>query len=334
METNEDLFQTDFAELFNTLPALLKFGDFEIKDMGHFFNEIPSYESIWEDYKDSVFNFLNDNMTEDHCLYSKDQIFTILQEEYADEEEIYLDEDELLLEYLHKVNSMLREMERRLEKLWSIRNDYYEDGYENKSMFITALHSEYFVDIEGITFLKNIVSKNISKCISADDKLKQAEQIAKSAHLGQKYGDHKGKFDYYTFHLDSVRNEAIKIGKQSGIHQYKIEIVALLHDLLEDTHFPEDELKNLFGERILNSIRLLTYRHGQDEKEYYRLISEDRIAAIVKAADRIVNISQLKEVSNIGRREELFIKYFKLYPLFDEFDIYPTEIANAFFLLV
>ena len=63
-------------------------------------------------------------------------------------------------------------------------------------------------------------------------------------------------------------------------------IVALLHDLIEDTDHTLDELKELgFSERVINAIALMTHEHGVPYMDYVAKIKHDPIAKAVKLAD-------------------------------------------------
>lgn len=323
-----------FVNEFRQLPTLLILGNFEIKDTSSLNDQESSDNSLWEDYKDKLFDFLNVNFTSEYSFYDKENIIRIINEDYADEEDMDLNEEEIAIQYIDKVKYLLNEMYSRVERLWLIDTDYYDDEFNDRSIFVTAIKEEFFIDIEGIKELQEYVKKYYPDHMSPKEKVKKAEEIALTAHKGQNYGDHKGEDDYFIYHLDCVRNTALNIYKNEGIHQYKIEITALLHDVLEDTGFPAEEIEKLFGRRILNAVQALTYEKGTDYAEYFEKISDDRISKIVKAADRIVNISQLKDVNDVQQRQKLFLKYFYQYRYFEDYNIYPEAIADAFSSLI
>ena len=68
----------------------------------------------------------------------------------------------------------------------------------------------------------------------------------------------------------------------------KCQIVAILHDTLEDTSVTEDDIR-YFGEDVLEAVKLLT-RHGNDEEAYVTAILGNHMAATVKNADKICNM--------------------------------------------
>jgi len=65
------------------------------------------------------------------------------------------------------------------------------------------------------------------------------------------------------------------------------------HDLVEDTEFSLQEVKNIFGEKIAFEIELMTNKFSDGTKKpkesYYKAISLSPIASIAKGADRIHN---------------------------------------------
>lgn len=89
-------------------------------------------------------------------------------------------------------------------------------------------------------------------------KIFQAKRLAKKIHKGQKYGKH----DYFDYHVMNVYNRV----KSKG-YGYEYQIVALLHDTIEDTDkfCPysvfrlEIEIEDKFGIDIMCSVSKLTH---------------------------------------------------------------------------
>lgn len=68
-------------------------------------------------------------------------------------------------------------------------------------------------------------------------------------------------------------------------------IVALLHDVVEDTDITLIELSVHFSEYIIAAIDVLTKRKGETNKEYYERIWYNRLAVRVKMLDIFDNLS-------------------------------------------
>ena len=96
-------------------------------------------------------------------------------------------------------------------------------------------------------------------------------------------------------------------------------IVALLHDLVEDTDYTIKDLTNMgFNKTIIDAISLLTHADNVDYMDYIRMIKENPIAKTVKLADLKHNsdLARLDSVDEkaLSRRE----KYLKAIALLEE----------------
>lgn len=75
-------------------------------------------------------------------------------------------------------------------------------------------------------------------------------------------------------------------------------IVALLHDVVEDSSYTFEDLESMgFSERILTAVKLLTREPGVPYMEYIAKIKENPIARTAKLADLAHNsdLSRLKK---------------------------------------
>ena len=96
-------------------------------------------------------------------------------------------------------------------------------------------------------------------------------------------------------------------------------IVALLHDLIEDTDYTIEDLINMgFNKAITDAISLMTHADNVDYMDYICMIKENPIAKAVKLADLKHN-SDLTRLDSIDekaltRRE----KYLKAMALLEE----------------
>ena len=126
------------------------------------------------------------------------------------------------------------------------------------------------------------------------------------------YEAHKGQFDKcgipYIFH-------PIHLAEQCT--DEKTTIVALLHDVVEDTDYTIEQLRELgFDEEILEAIQLLTHKKGTPYMEYVAAISENKIAKEVKRLDLGHNLD-LTRVDE-EEREQFEIKMSKKRALYKE----------------
>lgn len=114
----------------------------------------------------------------------------------------------------------------------------------------------------------------------------KAREFAILAHGGQRYGEHP-----YHVHLDAVADLVRKHGEDA-------EILAYLHDVVEDTSVEPEEIAAAFGQRIAACVEILSDAPGKDRKErkratYARMAEvsgELELALLVKAADRLANL--------------------------------------------
>ena len=96
-------------------------------------------------------------------------------------------------------------------------------------------------------------------------------------------------------------------------------IVALLHDLVEDTEYTIENLVEMgFDQAVTDAITLMTHADGADYMDYVRRIKDNPIARAVKLADLKHNsdLTRLDEVDEkaLKRRE----KYLKAIELLEE----------------
>lgn len=70
-------------------------------------------------------------------------------------------------------------------------------------------------------------------------------------------------------------------------------VVALLHDVVEDTSYPSANLKDTFGDGTWQSVKLLTKLPGYDNAKLYSDMLINPITCVVKGSDRINNQSTM-----------------------------------------
>ena len=89
-------------------------------------------------------------------------------------------------------------------------------------------------------------------------------------------------------------------------------IVALLHDVVEDTDYTLDDLREMgFSEEVLAAIALMTHADGVPYMDYVEAIKPNRIARAVKLADLRHNSDMTRLEVVTARDEERAEKYRK-----------------------
>ena len=93
-------------------------------------------------------------------------------------------------------------------------------------------------------------------------------------------------------------------------------VVALLHDVVEDTELTFDDLeKQGFGEEIISALKLLTHNDDTPYMDYVAKIKNNKIATAVKLADLKHNsdLSRLDTVDEKAlKRKEKYEKAIKI----------------------
>ena len=126
----------------------------------------------------------------------------------------------------------------------------------------------------------------------------KALQIAKSAHSGQL---DKGGNPYFLHPL--AVSEKVEAENEK--------IVALLHDVIEDTDITLDYLREQgFSEEILAGVDRLTKREGVSYEEYIEAVRKNPLALKVKIADMLHN-SDLSRIPNPTEKDRKRIEKYK-----------------------
>lgn len=172
--------------------------------------------------------------------------------------------------------------------------------------------------------------------------LKIAQNIAFKLHAGQMYEDKD-----YSFHLNQV------IALVNG-YGFITDMVAALHDAIEDTDITEESLRQLLILELVNSqvvsdylnaveiatfvshaVSFLSDEDGVNRKERklktnikLSNIQEDyMVILIVKIADRIANMNHSYQNSNKSKMK-MYFKEFEAFRIAVHRDYLPEEILN------
>jgi len=116
------------------------------------------------------------------------------------------------------------------------------------------------------------------------------------------FNKHKGQFrkvsnlPYFTHPL-FVSFLIGKYVKKNQVRIIKLKILALLHDILEDTNTKFQELEDIFGKEIAENVQNLTNDkqlcNSLGKKEYlkYKILTMENDELLVKLIDRLHNVS-------------------------------------------
>lgn len=124
--------------------------------------------------------------------------------------------------------------------------------------------------------------------------IEHARRFAVNAHGNQMYGQYP-----YSWHLDAVANCVAEFGGTA-------QIIAYLHDTLEDTEVSSNAIQDCFGKEVAACVLLLSDPPGES-RQIRKALSYERFihatgfletALIVKAADRLANVNACLAQSN------------------------------------
>ena len=97
-------------------------------------------------------------------------------------------------------------------------------------------------------------------------------------------------------------------------------IVALLHDVVEDTDLTLDDIAGDFPPAVIDALRLLTHKPGTNYLDYVRALRNNPNAATVKRADLLHNSDQSRlalSPTDDATRARLRQKYQKALAILD-----------------
>lgn len=128
--------------------------------------------------------------------------------------------------------------------------------------------------------------------------------VATSAHDGQV--DKLGR--PYICHVMSVWARVRNAGLDET-HQ----IVALLHDVVEDSSYTIDDISNRFSGEVTLAVDAITKRNGETHDAYLDRVCANPIAKAVKFHDSSDNHFRIGRIEDEATRERLKAKYKKVF---------------------
>lgn len=134
---------------------------------------------------------------------------------------------------------------------------------------------------------------------------RKAMNIAYNAHNGQM--DKSGvPYIFHPIHLAEQMNTEVEC------------IVALLHDVVEDTDITFENLEKEFPIEVIQCLKLLTHDKSVDYIEYVKKIKDNSIARKVKLADLKHNSDRTRLLSITQKDIERYNKYQKSIQILSE----------------
>ncbi len=126
------------------------------------------------------------------------------------------------------------------------------------------------------------------------EKTKKALNIAYKAHMGQV--DRAGMpYIFHPYHLAEQMETEDEC------------VVALLHDVVEDTSVTFDELESIFSDDVIRTLKLLTRDKSVPYMDYVKKVSTNQIARKVKLADLRHN-SDLTRLDKVTEKDQNRVK--------------------------
>lgn len=82
-------------------------------------------------------------------------------------------------------------------------------------------------------------------------------------------------------------------------------IVALLHDVVEDTNITFEQLEKEFSDKVIEALKLLTHDNSVDYFDYVRNLKHNPIARTVKFADLCHNSDQTRLPTKASKKDKM-----------------------------
>lgn len=118
---------------------------------------------------------------------------------------------------------------------------------------------------------------------------------------------HRNQFDKAGLPYIDHPRRVLENVKAMGVRPY-VQQAAILHDVVEDTAFSLDMLRDLgFGEPTLIVVDLVTRKKSVPEEEYYAAIKENADARAVKQADIRDNLAEWR-LSYLPREKQDYLR--------------------------
>lgn len=124
--------------------------------------------------------------------------------------------------------------------------------------------------------------------LSAEEQIAWA--LAMRYHAGQLYGKHP-----YIKHLQDVVNSL------AGQADDRLVLIAILHDILEDTSCPPEVLTALFEDKVVDAVWALTKGKEEARSDYLARVKGNPLALVVKRHDSLCNLTESMKRGDMKR---------------------------------
>ncbi len=124
-----------------------------------------------------------------------------------------------------------------------------------------------------------------------------ARKIAQERHKDQKDKAGKPYMKHLQFVADHVSSDDEKV-------------VAYLHDSVEDTAMPLEEIEALFGTNIAEAVDAMTHRKGVEYMDYVANLAKNPLARAVKKAD-LTNNMMIERIPNPTEKDYARIEKYR-----------------------
>ncbi len=149
--------------------------------------------------------------------------------------------------------------------------------------------------------------------------LEDAVALAAQLHRGQMYPSVQGE----PFILHPLR---VMLQVESDEER----IVAVLHDVIEDTDCTLDNLRHLgYSGRVLDALDRLTQRNGEAYESYIARIKNDPVARQVKLADLADNLANNRHVAELVSHIEVHERIMRYERAIEQLRAAAAEAVNA-----
>lgn len=118
-----------------------------------------------------------------------------------------------------------------------------------------------------------------------------AMALAEKFHAGQQYGD-----EDYTYHLVQVETSV-----RDACTDERLRVVAVLHDILEDTPCTLEILRALFEDNVVDAVDALTKRADDTKEGYIAKVKLNAMATTVKIHDTLCNLTESVNRNDVKR---------------------------------